>query len=66
MNLFFNIFAALKLQNKVTLWEKYFQDFINKLNDKCDIECIAKNVGCMLDYMNYTPRTLEEIISKKF
>ena len=23
----------------------------------------AYNVGCMLDYMNYTPRTLDEIIS---
>lgn len=44
--------------------EKYFQDFINKLNNECDIECLAKNVGCML--WDYTPRTLEEIISKNF
>lgn len=43
--------------------EKYFQDFIKKLNDECNIKCIAKNVGCMIDYMNYTPRTLKEILS---
>ena len=24
--------------------------------------CYMYNVGCMIDYMNYTPRTLEEII----
>ena len=26
-------------------------------------ELRAYNVGCMRDYMNYTPRTLEEILS---
>ena len=46
-----------------------FQKAINELNkaykerdgDKY-IEFKAYNVGCMLDYMNYTPRTLKEII----
>ena len=27
-----------------------------------DKECYMCNVGCMLSYMNYTPRTLEEIV----
>lgn len=42
--------------------EIIFQDFIKSLNDKYNIKCIAKNVGAMMPYMNYTPRTLEEII----
>lgn len=28
-------------------------------------EFMAANVGCMIDYMNYTPRTLNEIIKAK-
>lgn len=28
-----------------------------------DKPCNMYNVGCMIDYMNYTPRTLEEIIA---
>lgn len=42
--------------------EKYYQEFIQKLNNEYDIKCMAYNVGCMLDYMNYTPRTLKEIM----
>lgn len=42
--------------------EKYYQEFIIKLNNEYDIKCMAYNVGCMLDYMNYTPRTLKEIL----
>lgn len=42
--------------------EKCYQEFIQKLNDEYGIKCIAKNVGCMLPYMNYTPRTLKEIL----
>lgn len=42
--------------------EIIFQDFIKSLNEKYDIKCIAKNVGCMMNHMNYTPRTLAEII----
>ena len=33
--------------------------FISDLYDK---PCNMWNVGCMKGYMNYTPRTLEEII----
>lgn len=43
--------------------EQYYQEFINKLNNECNIKCIAKNVGCMHDYMNYTPQTLKTILS---
>ena len=43
-----------------SLEEKYFQEFISKLNKEYNIECIAKNVGCM--HWNYKPVTLEEIL----
>lgn len=43
--------------------EDIYQDIIKQLNDKWDIECKAYNVGCMMPYMNYIPRTLEEIIN---
>lgn len=42
--------------------EKYFQEFIQKLNNDYNIKCVAKNVGCTLDYINFTPRTLKEIL----
>lgn len=42
--------------------QKYYQEFIQRLNEECNIKCVAKNVGCMLDYMNYTPKTLKEIL----
>lgn len=42
--------------------EDIFQEFIKKLNTQHNIKCVAKNVGCMMSYMNYTPRTLEEIL----
>ena len=42
--------------------EKYYQEFIQKLNGEYNIKCISRNVGCMLNYMNYTPRTLKEIL----
>ena len=45
--------------------ETIFQDFIKSLNEKYDIKCITKNVGCMMDYMNYTPRTLTGTIGKE-
>ena len=42
--------------------ETIFQDFVKSLNEKHNIKCIAKNVGCMMKYMNYTLKTLAEII----
>ena len=42
--------------------EKYFQEFIQKLNNEYNVKCIAKNVGYML--WDYTPVTLKQILSK--
>lgn len=40
--------------------ELIFRNFISKLNQK-GIPAECYNVGCMMPYMNYTPRTLDEI-----
>lgn len=42
--------------------EEIFQNFIKQLNEKENIICEAYNVGCMLPYMDYQPRTLKEIV----
>ena len=42
--------------------ETLYQDFVKKINEVQKIKCIAKNVGCMMPYINYTPRTIEEIL----
>lgn len=42
---------------------EYFKDKTLKGYTDCP-EAMAYNVGCMLPYMDYTPRTLKEIISK--
>lgn len=42
--------------------EEIFQNFIKQLNEKENIICEAYNVGCMLPYMGYEPRTLKEIL----
>lgn len=40
--------------------ETIFREFVSGLNEKgINAECY--NVGCMMPYMNYTPRTLDEI-----
>ena len=41
--------------------EEIFKSFLVQLNNKYGIACEAYNVGCMMDYMGYTPRTLKEI-----
>lgn len=50
--------------------EVIFQNAVTSLNDdilsdrrNLDIEVKAYNVGCMMPWINYIPRTLEEIIS---
>lgn len=55
---------AIQLYGHVhdSIEEKYFQEFIEKLNREYNIRCIAKNVGCMMPYMRYTPRSLKEIM----
>lgn len=42
--------------------EKLFQDACKNIANTTDIPINCYNVGCMIDYMGYTPRTLEEII----
>lgn len=41
--------------------EDIFREFLNTLYSKYNIYCEAYNVGCMMDYMGYTPKTLKEI-----
>lgn len=43
--------------------DKYYQDFIKKLNNDCNIKCVAKNVGCMKH--NFKPVTLKELLEGK-
>lgn len=44
-----------------TIEEEIFQQVCSKLNDM-GITSKCYNVGCMMPYMNYTPRTLDEIM----
>lgn len=43
--------------------EKLYQQFLKYVNNNYGYNAMAFNVGCMMPYMNYTPRTLEEIIA---
>lgn len=43
--------------------EKYYKEFIQKLNEEYNIKCVAENVGCML--WDYKPVTLKQILNKK-
>lgn len=43
--------------------EKLYQQFLKYVNDNYGYVAMAFNVGCMMPYMNYTPRTLEEILA---
>lgn len=52
--------------------ETYFQKCVSEMNNgefairrQHEKEIVAINVGCMFDYMNYTPRTLEELLKGK-
>ena len=42
-----------------------YKAHLKSLEDTIDPPLQAYNVGCMIDYMNYTPRTLEEIIDQE-
>lgn len=41
--------------------ERIYQLFLAILNHEHGIRCLARNVGCMMPWMDYTPRTLAEI-----
>ena len=47
--------------------DQFYQSCLKQMRENdCrhvyDKKLLACNVGCMLPYMNYTPRTLEEIL----
>ena len=47
--------------------DKFYQSCLRQMQENdcrhaCDGKIQACNVGCMFSYMNYTPRTLEEIL----
>lgn len=42
--------------------ETIFQETCKNISKTTDIPMNCYNVGCMIDYMDYTPRTLEEIL----
>lgn len=56
----------------MTKEDDLFQESIKTLNNYFKAEtdlgrtdcpqCLAINVGCMFPYMNYTPRTLKELL----
>lgn len=48
--------------------DKFYQSCLRQMQENdcrhaCDGKIRACNVGCMFSYMNYTPRTLEEILA---
>ena len=43
--------------------EAIYQSFIQALNNEYHIECIARNVGCMMPYIHYEPRNIQEFLS---
>lgn len=54
-----------------TYENEFYQECLRRLNienltrsEKCYDIVRAYNVGCMMPYMNYEPRTLKEILNK--
>ena len=65
-----HLYGHLHMSDEETLYQKflketndYFMDREMKGYTDCP-QAIAKNVGCMMPYMGYTPRTLKEILQK--
>lgn len=46
-------------------WEWEMMEKIKKEMEDKNISCNMYNVGCMMEYMNYTPRTFEEIVGEQ-
>lgn len=44
--------------------EEGYRACLELLEQKYNIKCEAYNVGCMLDYMDYQPKTLKEIVER--
>jgi calcineurin-like phosphoesterase family protein len=55
----------------VTAEDRYFQECLKKMNENKELHherdavFTAYNVGCMMPYMNYEPRSLKEIMEAK-
>ena len=49
-----------------TVEEDLFQQVVSNIKKQTDIPMNCYNVGCMMSYMDYTPRTLEEIIKANY
>ena len=46
-------------------WEWEMMEEMKKEMEDKNILCNMYNVGCMMEYMNYTPRTFEEIVGEQ-
>ena len=53
----------MKHKKSLQFFNEYFKDRELKGYTDCP-QAKAYNVGCMIDYMDYTPRTLKEIIER--
>lgn len=65
-----HLYGHLHMSDEETLYQKFLKEINNYFMDRemkgytdCP-QAIAKNVGCMMPYMGYTPRTLKEIFQK--
>lgn len=54
-----HLYAHVHNSFEANMMESIRREMIELYDKPCDMF----NVGCMLDYMNYTPRTLEQIIA---
>ena len=50
-------------QKSIKTLNNYFKEETDLGRTDCP-QCLAINVGCMFPYMNYTPRTLKELLQK--
>lgn len=41
--------------------DKLFQKYLQTVHNELGVDALALNCGCMKSYMNYTPRTLQEM-----
>lgn len=69
---YIHLYGHVHNSREWTLYKKYLKEFTNDINDLNQrdninetFEPMAINVGCMLDYMNYTPRTLQELLKSQ-
>lgn len=59
------MYNAIHLYGHVHTAPDYYR-LLSYIEDIKEVHpCNMYNVGCMIDYMNYTPKTLEQIIKRK-